>query len=395
MRKGAKIALGITGGLVALVLMGVGVLAVLNRPLSRDEVDAAIEQRLRAVVDGDATVSRVLLTIASGSDGRLMQYAVGEADAAGEPVAIDSAYHSASVGKSMLAAVYGQLVDEGVLEWESPVATWLDDGTLGGLFVVDGVDHADEVTVGQLLSHISGVADYFEGPVTAGSPMLEQLIADPDRSYTPQDLLAFSRERQVPVGVPGERFSYSDTGYVLLGLALEQIEGEAYERVLERRLFEPLGMADSRFMTEFGAGSDILPITIDGVDFSERNALSVDWAGGGVATTMGDLLVFVRALYGGDLVSPPVLSDLTDFAHEMESGIRYGMGTMQFRFAELSPLLFSMTDLHGAVGATGTFALYDPSSDTAYVANFGSLDFQQKAIEELVQVRLLVDRLQL
>ncbi len=68
------------------------------------------------------------------------------------------------------------------------------------------------------------------------------------------------------------------------------------------------------------------------------------------------------------------------------------MGVMQFRFSELSPLLFSMSDAHGAVGATGTYALYDPDSDTIYVANYGSLEFGQKAIEELVQLRLIVER---
>jgi D-alanyl-D-alanine carboxypeptidase len=84
---------------------------------------------------------------------------------------------------------------------------------------------------------------------------------------------------------------------------------------------------------------------------------------------------------------------MTDFASEMEPGIRYGAGMMQFRFSELSPLLFSMTDVRGAVGATGTYALYDPTSGSHYVANYGSLDAAEKAIEQLIEIRLLFDRL--
>ncbi|GAA3217309.1 serine hydrolase domain-containing protein [Oerskovia jenensis] len=394
MRRRGKIAWGITGGVTALLLAGVGTLSHLSRPLSRSEVDQAIEERLRSAVDAEPTLSSALLTVYSGPEDRLLQYAVGTERAGSDvPARTDSTYHSASVGKSMLATVYGQLVDEGTLTFDAPVATWLDAETLAGLFVVDGTDHAPEVTIGQLLSHTSGVADYFEGPVTSGTPILERVAHDPDHLFTPQELVAFSRDHQEPVGSPGETFAYSDTGYVLLGLALEEIEGAPYAQVLDDRLFVPLGMADSHLLIEFGEAAEILSLTADGQDISQRNALSVDWAGGGVVTTMDDLLLFLRALTGGELVSEETLATLTAFEHDVDKGIGYGMGMMQFRFSDLSPLLFAMSDLQGAVGATGTYALYDPSGDTYYIANFGSLDYRQKAIEELVQVRLLVDRL--
>ncbi|GAA1409105.1 serine hydrolase domain-containing protein [Oerskovia paurometabola] len=394
MRRHGKIAWGITGGVTALLLAGAGALAYANRPLSRAQVDQAVEERLRTAVEEEPTLSSALLTVYSGPQDRLLQYAVGtERSGSLVPARTDSPYHSASVGKTMLATVYGQLVDEGTLTFDDPVAPWLDAETLDGLFVVDGTDHASEVTVGQLLSHTSGAADYFEGPVTSGTPVLEQVAADPDHLFTPQELIAFSRDHQEPVGAPGETFAYSDTGYVLLGLALERIEGAPYAQVLDDRLFTPLGMADSYLLSEFGEGTDILSLTADGVDISRRNALSVDWAGGGVVTTMDDLLLFLRALTGNHLVSEETLAGLTTFEHDLDKGIGYGMGVMQLRFSELSPLLFAMPDVHGAVGATGTYALYDPSGDTYYIANFGSLDYRQKAIEELVQVRLLVDRL--
>lgn len=395
MRRRAKIAWGVTGGVVALALAGVGTLMFLNRPLSPEEFDQAVEKQLRAAVDGEPTLSSALFTIYSARNDQLHEFAVGTTHAdSDEPAQIDSRYHSASVGKTMLATVFGQLVDEGTVSLDDPVSTWLDDATLAGLFVVDGTDHATEVTLGQLLSHTSGVADYFEGPVTSGHPLLAQITANPDLRFTPTDLLAYSRDRQQPAGVPGAQFAYSDTGYILLGLALEQIEQKPYAQILDDRLFTPLGMTDSELMTEFGAASGILSLTLDGLDLSDRNALSVDWAGGGVVTTMRDLLTFSRALQEGELVSSESLAAMTNFAHEMDPGIRYGQGMMQFRFSELSPLLFSMTDLHGAVGASGTFALYDPSSENYYIANFGSLDYAQKAIEQLVEIRLLFDRLQ-
>ncbi|RLK49433.1 serine hydrolase domain-containing protein [Microbacterium telephonicum] len=393
MKRRAKIALGVVSGVAAMAVAAAGALAYLNRPLSRAELDREVEALLQKAVAEEPTLTSALLTVHRDGDDRALQYAVGVQREGGEAVTVHSAYHSASVGKTMLAVVYGQLVDEGVMSFGDPITGVLDPSTLEGLFVVDGVDHAADVTFGALLGHTSGVADYFEGPVTSGMPIIDEIAADPDRRYTPESLLAFSRERQHPVGVPGERFSYSDTGYILLGLALERIEGKPYAQILEDRLFAPLAMESSRLMTEFGPGSGIVALRSGDLDLSERGALSVDWSGGGVVTTMDDLLSFSRALHGGVLVSERVRRHLTDFASEMDTGIRYGMGMMQFRFSELSPLLFTMSDVHGAVGATGTFALYDPSSGTHYIANFGSLDYAEKAIEKLVEIRLLVDRL--
>lgn len=393
MRRRTKITLSIVGGAAALALAGISTLMILNRPLSADEVDQAIGQRLQAAVDSEPTLSSALLTIYSAGDGRLREYAIGTTREGGhEPARADSRYHSASVGKTMLATIYGQLVDEGTVSLDDPVSSRLDEATLADLFVVDSIDHAEEVTFRQLLGHTSGVADYFKGPVTDGEPLLAQIAADPDLAFTPTDLLAFSRDHQKPVGVPGAQFSYSDTGYILLGLALEKIEQKPYDAILDERLFAPLGMTDSHLMTEFGVPSGILPLTLGGIDLSERNALSVDWAGGGVVTTMRDLLIFSRALHERDLVSDDSFAAMTDFTSEMDAGIHYGLGMVQFRFSELSPLLFSMSDLHGTVGATGTFALYDPAADTYFIANFGSLDYAQKAIEQLVEIRLLLQR---
>jgi D-alanyl-D-alanine carboxypeptidase len=283
---------------------GIVLLGILNRPLSAEEFDAAVEKRLADAVATTDGVSSVLLTVADGRTGEVHEYAEGTTRAGGEePARVDSPFHSASVGKTMLAAIYGQVVDEGEVSFDDPVGRWLDAETLDGLFVVSGVDHSADVTLGQLLSHTSGVGDYFEGPVTSGKTMLERIADDPDLRFTPADLIAFTREHQTPVGTPGETFSYSDTGYILLGLALERIEGEPYAQILDDRIFTPLGMADSRLMSEFGPGSGILAVDAHGVDLSERNALSVDRSGGGVVT-MSDLLRFSRALEGGDLVSP-------------------------------------------------------------------------------------------
>lgn len=86
---------------------------------------------------------------------------------------------------------------------------------------------------------------------------------------------------------------------------------------------------------------------------------------------------------------------MTDFSNIYTKGIYYGMGMMYFDFSELSLLLklSSMTDLYGGVGVTGTYMLYDKEKDTYFIANFGSLDYGEKGLEELVKIRMIYDRM--
>ncbi|WP_246628134.1 serine hydrolase domain-containing protein [Paenibacillus oenotherae] len=368
----------------------------MNRPIPQAAVTEKIGEQLTEIVANHDSLSSALLTIYSNRTGYFEQFAVGTKNrTTDQPVQPDSQYHAASVGKTMCAAIYGMLVDEGKINFDDKINAWLDADILKGLFVVDGTDYSGQVTLRQLLSHTSGVGDYFEGPVISGEPMLEMLTSNPNLSFTPEELVAFTRDNQAPIGKPGQQFYYSDTGYILLGFILEAIEGKPYSAILEERIFQPLGMKDSYLMFYQDEPADILGIYINGIDYSDRNALSVDWSGGGVVTTMNDLLTFMKAFETGTLVSDEVYEEMTDFNHRYDKGIYYGMGMMYFDFSELSFLLglSSMTDVYGGVGATGSYVLYDKEKDTYFIANFGSLDFAEKGIEELVKIRMIYDRM--
>ncbi|WP_028545566.1 serine hydrolase domain-containing protein [Paenibacillus taiwanensis] len=389
-----KIAIKIVVCVLILAGIGLGTLAYMNKPISKEIVNEKIEKHLADIVTQHDSLSSALLTIYSKQTGYFAQFAVGTKNhTTDQPVQIDSPYHAASIGKTMCAAIFGMLVQEGRISYDDKITLWLDESLLDGLFVVDGVNYADQVTIRQLLSHTSGIGDYFEGPVTSGQPMIDLITSNPNRSFKPQQLLAFTRDYQQSVGKPGQQFYYSDTGYILLGLILEALEQKPYADILQDKIFKPLGMKNSYFMSNYDQPANILGIYVHGIDLSDKRALSVDWAGGGVVTTMSDLLTFMRALEERTLLSDEVYKQMTAFTHHYEKGITYGMGMMYFDFSELSFLLGSMSDLYGGVGSTGTYALYDKAKDTYFIANFGSLDFTQKGLEQLINIRMIYDRM--
>lgn len=383
-------------GVIIIGIVGFGILAYLNRPISEEVGREKIQKHIERLVEKNDLLSSVLFTIHSDKTDFHFQFATGTKSLSSEqPVHTGSQYHSASVGKTMTATVFGMLVDEGRISYDDKIKTWLEDNILEELFVLDGKDFSDQVTIQYLLRHTSGVACYFEDPVISGKTMIELITDNPDLLFTPEDLIAFSRENQVPVGRPGQQFHYSDTGYDLLGLILEAIEGKPYSDILQERIFEPLGMNDSYVMFYQDEPADILGIYVNGIDLSETNALSIGWAAGGIVATMDDLLAFMVALATGDLVSDEVYLHMTDFTEKFDTGIHYGMGMMYFNFGELSFLLGSMTNVFGGMGSTGTYMFYDREQDTYFIANFGSSDFTEESIRELIRIRMIYNRIKI
>jgi len=292
-------------------------------------------------------------------------------------------FHIASVGKVFTAVLVMQLVEEGVLSLETPAVGVLPAGALDGLVAPSRVS---TVTVGDLLAHEAGAADYFEGPVTSGPSFLKLVVDEPDRLWEPADLLEFSRTRQRPVG-PG--FMYSDTGYILLGVMLEHVTGRQFHELLHERILEPVGMTRSwmPWRSAPAAGdTTIAPFTLGKVEVSTFRSVSCDWAGGGIASTLEDLTLFNRALHGGLLVSGESLARLTAVRNKFRAGIHYGMGMMELRFEELFFLLRGMPRPVGHIGILGTHLFYDAVNDAHIVMNFGGTSEMVRSFRTLIQI---------
>jgi len=381
---------GIT--LFAVILTATALLILGSGPLTPAAGIEKIQKHLDNVVRRNDEVSGIILKL--HSPGR----SFSETFTSGTVISPDQPFHGASIGKTFTAAMIGRLADRGQLSYSDPVSAYLDESRLENLFVCQGTDYRYEVTIEQLLTHTSGIGDYFEDPVTSGLPFRETMLLEPDRIWTPDELADFTRDRQQAAARPGEKMHYSDTGYILLGLIIEKITGRSFHEQLHRSIFNPLEM-DSSYMP-FRSEPDNrntlppAPLLYRGNDLSRSNILSIDWAGGGIISTAEDLLTFYQTLLGGDLVSPSVLNRMTAFDRQYQKGIYYGEGMMQFRFGEFLFFLESMPHVFGGVGSNGSFMLYDETGDLYIIGSYGSLDFMAGSVRSLITVLNILERME-
>lgn len=292
-------------------------------------------------------------------------------------------FHAASIGKIATSAIAMQLVDEGALSLDTSVQSVL--GPQPGILL-------GEATLEQLLTHTSGAADYYDGRVTSGPRFQTRVTHEPDRVWTPADLLEFSRTHQCPVARPGQRFLYSDTGYVLAGLMLERVGGAPLHDLLSTRVFDPLGMRDSWLMHSTpGTHPVIAPFWIDRVETSTFASVSAGWAGGGIAATADDLLRLIRGLRTG-LVSDRALAEMSRIRHRVRPGLHYGAGLMEVRFEGFSPLLRGLPRLLGHSGSLGTHLYHDPLHKADIVLGFHGSRTMVPSVQSLITVVRAIDR---
>jgi D-alanyl-D-alanine carboxypeptidase len=235
-------------------------------------------------------------------DSGARQAASGVADLrTGRPMRPELHFRAGSLTKSLVATVVLQLVAEGRLSLQDSLQRWLP-GIL---------PYGEQVTIRQLLNHTSGVPHNW-------ATVEQTLYRSPGgrfRVWTPRKLVALVAD-QPPDFPPGTAWSYSNTGYLLLGLVVEAASGSALGQELHRRILGPLGLHGTSFP---GTSSGIpsprsrgysLPLgprgePLDGplLDVTAQNP-SWAWAAGALVSDLEDLIGFFRGLLGGWLLDP-------------------------------------------------------------------------------------------
>ncbi|WP_330181481.1 beta-lactamase family protein [Nocardia sp. NBC_01503] len=240
----------------------------------------------------------------------------------GDPFPDNSHVRIASNTKSFVATVLLELVTEGKLELDAPV-----DRYLPGVLVGNGND-GTRITVRNLLQHTSGLPDVYQ--VLHLLENLEQVRLQ--RSET-ADLVR--RTLATPAHfAPGEKFEYSNTNYLVIGMIIERVTGQSIDEAITRRIIEPLGLHDTYYPLAGEIGlRNPHPLGYfehDGVriEFTELDPSGAG-ASGAMVSTGADLNRFFIALLGGKLLPPAQLDEMRRNPVTSDGELPYGLGIEQ------------------------------------------------------------------
>lgn len=187
-----------------------------------------------------------------------------------------------SITKQFTAMLILQLVAEGKLDLQEPITTYLPDYPKAS---------GDIITSHHLLTHTSGIPNYTSFP---------KFMEDESRNpYTPEAFVKKFDEKALDF-TPGEKFSYSNSGYFLLGVIAEKLSGKSYEKLLHEKIFTPLKMIN----TGYDNHGDILKNRATGYEKQGkdyRNSayldMTIPYAAGSMYSTVEDLYLWDQALY--------------------------------------------------------------------------------------------------
>jgi CubicO group peptidase (beta-lactamase class C family) len=313
-------------------------------PIERLSEGEAIAN-LEAFVRREAAEDRFSGTVLVAKDGDLLYSAAfGLADREREiPNRLETRFRIGSMNKMFTAVAILQLVEAEKIDLAAPLGTYLTDYPNRRI--------AEEVTIHHLLTHTGGTGDIF-GPDFDAHRMELRTLADYVELYG----------RRGPEFDPGSEWAYSNYGFLLLGVVIEEVTGQSYYDYVRRQIFEPAGMTGTGSLPEdravpdraTGYGRD--PETGEWIPNTDTLPYRGTSAGGGYST-VGDLARFADALMNDELLNPASTQLLITGKEETEPGISYAYGFEDHRVDGVR----SVGHGGGAPGMNGTLRIYPTS----------------------------------
>ena len=363
----------------------------LEMPVTPDVFAPALSTALQAVLDDYIRFSGdpgIAFAIRDG-DKRQWTGVAGVSDlVAKTPVTVENRFRVGSNTKPITATWILQLVEEGLVDLDVPLTTYLPE-----------YPQWSAITVRDLLGMQSGIPEYI-----TDTTLLIQVLSDPAHVYTPAEVLGFVKDKAL-LFTPGTGGAYSNSDYVLLGLIGEKVTGKKARDQFQERFFTPLGLTHTvleqagdptdQLMHGYMDLSVLVPLLklpsamfavipeslyVNGTQTIDATNLlhpSLTWTAGAIVSTPADLATFQRVLQRGELLGPDMMTQMHTF-HTITllgGSVDYGLGLMR----QQTPLGV----LYGHGGLNFGFHVetyYQPDLDVAFCHMHNYLPAQTVAV---------------
>jgi CubicO group peptidase (beta-lactamase class C family) len=281
----------------------------------------------------------------------------------------DTKFRIGSVTKQFTAALILQLVDEGKIKLDGKITDYLPDYRK---------DTGERVTIHQLLNHTSGIPSY------TGLPgFFQNESRDP---YSVKDFVKKFASGDLEFE-PGTKFSYNNSGYFLLGAIIEQVTGKSYAKVLQERIFDPLGLKDTGYdddaplIKKRAAGYQKTPNGFENAPYLD---MLLPYAAGSIYSTVEDLFKWDQALYDNKIVSAAGKELM--FKPGL-SNYGYGFGITERPIGKTTQKLKIVAHSGGINGFNSLFTrVVDQKSAVIILDNVGMGRYQGKITDSIINI---------
>lgn len=277
-------------------------------------------------------------------------------------LAVERPWFIASTTKLFTSSCILRLISEQKLELHSKLSELLPESDYHGIHRLKGKDSSADITIKELLSHTSGLPDYFQFKLDSVQALQEAISQGNDLDWDFQQAMEWTRSMPAEFA-PSQlgKALYSDTNYQLLGRILEVTTGMKLSALYDRWIIQPLGLEHTYLYSD---PSDTRPSAIHFKDRALQipQAMASFQADGGVVSNAEELMHFLRAFMGGQLFPKEMLPSLHVW-NPIFFPLQAGIGLLRFK----APWYFSpfkrIPEMIGHSGLSGAFAFHLPSED--------------------------------
>jgi D-alanyl-D-alanine carboxypeptidase len=275
---------------------------------------------------------------------------------------VDQPYFIASTTKLFTTAIILKLRAEGKLTLADKISNYIDKSILSGLHIYKGKDYSNESTIKHLLSHTSGLPDYFQAKGTSGKSLENEITEGNDQFWTFEQVIERTK-RIAPLFAPGAKgkANYSDTNFQLLGKIIENITHKSYDENCKEFINQPLGLTKTYLYQD---STDKIPKTLyyKSKELNVPKAMTSFGADGGIVSTSGDMLVFIEAFFTGRIFPSSYINELQEW-NKIFFPMQSGIGIHLFKLPWIFNPTGAVPNFIGHSGLSGALAFYSPKKN--------------------------------
>lgn len=297
----------------------------------------------------------------------------------------DQPYFIGSTTKLFTTSIILKLRALYKLSLDDKISEYVEKSILLGLHIYKGKDYSEELTIKHLLSHTSGLPDYFQGKGTNGNSLENDITKGKDQFWTFEQAIERTK-RMNPLFAPGteNKANYSDANFQILGKIIETITQKSFSESCKNLIFEPLGLTKTYL---FQDSKDKAPKTpyYKMKELNIPKAMTSFGADGGIVSTSTDMLIFIEAFFSGKLFPSSNINELQEW-NKIFFPISSGIGLHLFKL----PWFFNPTGtvpyFIGHSGLSGALAFFSPKENIFVVGTVNQIAHPSISFKTMIRL---------